>query len=369
MKNKKTLILYLTYGNSLKKWNEFGILDRELSLYYELEKDYDIIIISYGDKNESKFIRSKSNIKIISNEKNINLIIYSLILPIKYKDIFKKSNFYKTNQLWGAHVAIWVKLFINKPLILRQGFDFFKQTTRGHKNIIKIFLYKIYEFISFRFCNLSIISTEKIKNDLIQRYKFIKNRIFVIPNYLVINNYKINKFEEKSSYNFIFAGRLENEKNLFNLIRAFKDLKKHKLLIIGNGSLEIELKKFSKNLNNVTFINRQDQKILLNQIRLSDFFILPSLIEGHPKILIEAMSTGTPVIASCYDGISEIIKNKKNGFICGFSSESIKDSIINILKYDKKKLYKISKEAQYFVIKNYDLKKIVNLEKKIISKL
>jgi glycosyltransferase involved in cell wall biosynthesis len=369
MEKKKILILYLTYGSSLKKWNEFGILSRELSIYYELEKYYDIIIISYGNKDESKFIRNKSNIKIIYNKTNLNLILYSLYLPIKYKDIFKKSNFYKTNQLWGAHVAIWVKLFINKPLILRQGFDFFKQTTRGHKNIIKILLYKIYEYISFRFCNLSIISTEKIKNDLIQRYKFIKNKIYVIPNYIVFNDFKVNELEEKSSYNFVFAGRLENEKNLFNLINAFKDLKDHNLLIIGNGSLEIYLKKISKNLNNVNFLDRQDQKILLNRIRLSDFFILPSLIEGHPKILIEAMSTGTLVISSCYDGINEIIENNKNGFICGFSSESIRESIKNILKYDKRKLYKISKEAQYFVRENYDLTKIVSMEKKVYNKI
>ena len=167
MKKNKSFILYLTYGSSLKKWHEFGILERELSLYYRLEKYYNITIISYGDKNEYKFINDKSKIKIISNITNTNLILYSLYLPIKYKNIFKKSSFYKTNQLWGAHVAIWVKLFINKPLILRQGFDFFKQTTKNQTNFIKILLYKIYEFISFRFCNLSIISTNKIKNDLI----------------------------------------------------------------------------------------------------------------------------------------------------------------------------------------------------------
>jgi glycosyltransferase involved in cell wall biosynthesis len=369
MKKNKSFILYLTYGSSLKKWHEFGILERELSLYYRLEKYYNITIISYGDKNEYKFINDKSKIKIISNITNTNLILYSLYLPIKYKNIFKKSSFYKTNQLWGAHVAIWVKLFINKPLILRQGFDFFKQTTKNQTNFIKILLYKIYEFISFRFCNLSIISTNKIKNDLIKRYKFIKNKIFVVPNYVIIKKYEIIKFKEKLSYNFIFAGRLENEKNLYNLIRAFKVLKNHNLSIIGNGSLEKDLKKIAKNIKNISFYDRQDQKILLNYINKSDFFILPSLIEGHPKILLEAMSTGTIVISSCYDGINEVIQNKKNGFICGFTSNSIISTINQIINSDKKIFDKISKEAKDFVRKNYDLSKIVNKEKMIYNKI
>ena len=83
MNKKKTLVLFLTYGSSLKQWKISGILERELLLYYKLEKKFNITIISYGTENENIYLRRSSNIKIIYNKHNHHPIFYSLLLPFK----------------------------------------------------------------------------------------------------------------------------------------------------------------------------------------------------------------------------------------------------------------------------------------------
>lgn len=370
MKNKKKLfILFLTYGSSLKQWHDFGILERELSLYYKLEKYFDIIIVSYGKDNEYKYLKKDSNIKIIFNYLGLNKIIYSLYLPFKQRKFLKESNFFKTNQLWGTHVAIWVKLFVNKPLILRQGFDFLDIINEYPGNKFLKILFKIYEKISFYACHTAVVTTENIKNNIIKRHKFIRKKIFIIPNFINVNYSNIKKTEKKDHYNFIFAGRLEKQKNLFSLIDTFKIHNSHNLILVGNGALEETIKNYSKDLKNIKYIDRLKQQVLIEEIRKNDFFILPSFYEGHPKILIEAMSTGTPVISSNYDGVEKIIKHLDNGFICDFDKDSMIKTIDQAINLDKNTLLGIAINAQNFVKINYDIDIIVKKELQLYETL
>ena len=90
--------------------------------------------------------------------------------------------------------------------------------------------------------------------------------------------------------------------------------------------------------------------------------VLPSLYEGHPKVLIEAMSCGMTVIASNVQGNSEIINHGENGFLCDTSSESIQKIIFEVLKMSTKRLKMINNNARRFVKDNYSLDKIVTME-------
>ena len=66
----------------------------------------------------------------------------------------------------------------------------------------------------------------------------------------------------------------------------------------------------------------------MNKSRL---FILPSLWEGCPKVLLEAMASGIPVIGSSILSIKEIIIHKQNGYLCNTDSISIKRALVEVL--------------------------------------
>jgi glycosyltransferase involved in cell wall biosynthesis len=94
----------------------------------------------------------------------------------------------------------------------------------------------------------------------------------------------------------------------------------------------------------------------------SKIFVLPSFYEGHPKVLIEAMSCEMTVIVSNVQGNNDVVIDGKNGFLCDTSIVSIQETIIKVLKMSAKNLNMINVNARQFVKDNYSLDKIVTME-------
>lgn len=113
---------------------------------------------------------------------------------------------------------------------------------------------------------------------------------------------------------FVFGtvGRLTEVKGheilLKSFAKVFRTIPNSCLVIVGEGRLEQELRALAKalNINNQVFFLgfRED---IPNVLRAYDCFVLPSLSEGHPLSLLEAMAACVPVIASNVGGIPEIL--------------------------------------------------------------
>ena len=97
----------------------------------------------------------------------------------------------------------------------------------------------------------------------------------------------------------------------------------------------------------------------MNQSKL---FILPSYYEGHPKILIEAMSCGMIVLASNVDGNNQIVRDNINGFLCEPNHRSIEEKINDILKMDDAKLNQIRTSARDHILNQFSIEKVVKME-------
>jgi len=201
----------------------------------------------------------------------------------------------------------------------------------------------------------------------IKNFKINPEKIEVIPNYIDTNLFKpLNLPKEKNS--IIFVGRLEEQKNLFNLIEAIATLPV-KLVIIGNGSLKEKLKNFAKEKNaEVEFKENVPNEKLPEELNKSEFFILPSFYEGCPKVLLEAMACGLPGIGTNVEGIKEIIQHKENGYLCKTDTESIRKAILEVLN-DKNLQEKISQNARKTILERFSLEKILEKEIKLYQSL
>ncbi len=111
--------------------------------------------------------------------------------------------------------------------------------------------------------------------------------------------------------NLIFAGKLEKQKGLDQLLTHLDKVKRDFTLnIFGKGSQLESLKKFESG----KVIFHGVTKDISSELKKAHALVLPSLYEGFPNIVLEAMSVGTPVISfDCLGGLNEIIKPGFNG--------------------------------------------------------
>lgn len=148
---------------------------------------------------------------------------------------------------------------------------------------------------------------------------------------------------DKDNIKLIYVGYLRHEKGLNYLLSAIKLLKSHfniHLTIVGIGDMYDELKR------KCTELGIEDRVVFKGHIPLGeklfelykehDIFILPSISEGTPRVLLEAMCNGLPIIATNVGGIPFTIQTGYNGLLIPpKDSQAIADSVIKIVENSK----------------------------------
>jgi glycosyltransferase involved in cell wall biosynthesis len=116
----------------------------------------------------------------------------------------------------------------------------------------------------------------------------------------------------------LFVGRLAQRKGLDYLLHALERSSNMKCIIVGDGPQRESLLSLASTLglqDQVIFTGFVPQEELKHFYAGADFFVLPSLAEGLPLVVLEALACGTPVIASDVAGIPEIVSDGFNGLI------------------------------------------------------
>jgi len=209
-----------------------------------------------------------------------------------------------------------MNILINKKALVRV--DYFYSS--DHKGFWK----KIYKVLVKFLFNKStgIISISKgAESDLVKNFGIKKEKIKVIYNPLDVKKIQqlmIEPLEGKHQEVFknpviINMGRFTKQKSQWHLIRAFKnvkdEIKEAKLVILGKGELEPQLRQLIEDLNleNDAYLLGW-QKNPFKFLARSKIFILSSLYEGLPYVILEAMACGLPIIsADCKSGPREIL--------------------------------------------------------------
>lgn len=158
------------------------------------------------------------------------------------------------------------------------------------------------------------------------------------------------------------VARFSPAKNHLFLIRSFADiLKRHPeavLLLVGEGQLLEESKSLARDLNvndSVKFMGKRDD--VYNILSVSDIFVIPSLWEGVPISILEAMASGLPVIASSVGGNPDLVKNGLTGILFPNNDSKAFIEAVSLLITDshlRREMSEKSKEA----VKEHDIFKI-----------
>lgn len=119
----------------------------------------------------------------------------------------------------------------------------------------------------------------------------------------------------KNDFFVLFVGSLIKRKGVEYLIQAMKN-NKTQLRIVGDGEEKPKLMALAKkNKVNAIFMGTQPKKVTAKIVSACDIFVLPSLYEGRPNALMEAMVAGKPCIATRINGAQELITNCGSGYL------------------------------------------------------
>jgi glycosyltransferase involved in cell wall biosynthesis len=114
----------------------------------------------------------------------------------------------------------------------------------------------------------------------------------------------------------VSVGRLTAVKGFDVAIRALAELPDCQLVIVGEGEQRAELEALAAPYaERVTFVGRQPHDLALRYMRAADVFVLSSYTEGLSHVLLEALSVGTPAVATAVGGNSEILTDDMNGLL------------------------------------------------------
>ena len=216
----------------------------------------------------------------------------------------------------------------------RLGLDF---AAAVHASDIEVLTNPLYRFYFKPELEKAYKNAKKIAcRSYVLREKFLKlypeyaPKTFVAPSGTDANAIE-KKWNTKDKIRVLTCGQFIKRKNIDKVINACKKFDNIELTVIGSGGKYKKLKALS---DRVTFTGQLPHDEVLQKMRESDIFILPSVNETFGMVYLEAMASGCITVCTKNDGIDGIIKDGINGFTV--EPDKIEETIRKIIDFPNK---------------------------------
>ena len=331
--------------NTLPKLKRMGV-DCEVVMLFQKE-DLKIELESRGIKVHKLNIKNRWNL-IFAIEK-LNHLVKKEKYEILHAHIFF-AHFYT------ALLKLRNRNFKSVVSFHNLGYDTYPPNTIWRKIRKRIDVYLVNNFIDLR-VGVSQAVKNHYKNHLsLSQIDVIHNGFPTDEIKSTVNKHKLEVFTV-SNYKWIVftGGRLVKEKGHKYLLEAVEIINRKNpnnqndilFLIAGDGFLlsEIESKIQEKSLKNVKMLGNLNHNDLLGFLQISDLVVLPSISEGFPMIVGEAMTLGKPIITTNVGGIPDFIDNEINGVLVSPKNSLLLSDKIDELISDRKKRERLGENA------------------------
>lgn len=236
---------------------------------------------------------------------------------------------------------------------------------------------RIFEENMLERANRIIAVSDFTRRELLQFYKVKEKKIRVIHNGVDTCKFQpaTDKREAKAELGLnpediaiLSVGRLYARKGLFTLIESMpavvKRFRNAKFVISGKGQSN-EMKKLVAHAeklgvrNNIVFTGYFPDKKLPRLYQAADVFAFSTFYENLPFAVLEALSTGLPVVTTYVGGIPEVITSGKNGFLVQpFNSRELSDKVLYCLEHTSEAA-EMGVSARQTILERFDWKLIV----------
>ena len=183
----------------------------------------------------------------------------------------------------------------DQPLHFRQEFVYWKSV------LLRLPL----EYYACQQADLIIGNSEQIRQDVITAYHKKPEKVFFVPSEVDVEYfYPVHARQEPDTPTILFCGRMYTRKGIFDLLEAVSRLYKKglsfRVQLVGENNLESgQINQFIQENeigHIVSILPYQPREIIRELMHSCTIFVLPSYLEGSPRVVKEAMASGCPVI-------------------------------------------------------------------------
>lgn len=163
----------------------------------------------------------------------------------------------------------------------------------------------------------------------------------------LLKNFSLKERKRNEKIQILFLARMEAEKGIYELLEAFKLLKKEfkniELILAGKGGAYEDVKKYIHNLEGVEMVGHIEGEEKAEIFKKSDIYVLPSYSEGLPVSILEAMAFGLPIITTPVGGLKHFFKEESMGYTVKPKNTKDLTVALKCLMLNPSKMVKIGK--------------------------
>ena len=263
-------------------------------------------------------------------------------------------------QVTGVIPALIARARFGVPYVTTYGFWYGRLSRPGPRRLAKAAL----ERVGLRRAAAVIATTEELR----ARAERLGARVELIPNGVDTSRFTpgADRARRAGPRRVLYVGRFSPEKNLPALVQAAARLRDRlplALVLVGAGPLEAALREEARAAGvPVEFAGVVDQRRLPAAYAAADAFVLASFTEGHPKVLLEAMASGVPCVASDCAGNRSLVTDGATGLLFDARRpDELAGRLARVLT-DDALAASLAKAARDLVVARYDLAALVARE-------
>lgn len=309
---------------------------------------------SFDVKNikEHKGVKIKSVLTI--DKKGLAAVTSSFFAAVRCA--FSKYDVVHIHAEGPAAMAPILKLFNKRVIVTVHGLDW--QRDKWSEGFAKKYI-KFGEKMAVKYADQIIVLSKRVQEYFKDAYNretvYIPNAVNM-PDILSADEIAEKYSLEKDGY-LLFLGRLVPEKGVHHLIQAFKKVQSDKRLVIVGGASDTddyvkELLNLARDDSRIIFTGFAQGRLLSELYSNAYVYVLPSLLEGMPLSLLEALSYKNCCVVSDIEECKEVVEDK--AFVAKAGDVDALYNTLQKLCDDKALVNKYKETAQEFVLKKYN---------------
>jgi len=294
------------------------------------KRGHDVYVITRKDENlarggfklgEVRFIGRPSHLRYLSTAFHMVRALLRVRPDVIYCQTLLSESF----------AGIVAGRLLRVPVAVRAVGEIYVRTGLLERLILKFIM---------RSATIILPLTEHMRREVL---KFNRDaKVAVVPEGADYDFFRNYPGKARNPHSVLFVGRLTALKSVDTLLRAFmiaeKKMPGATLTLIGDGEQGDSLRKLSKGLGlkGARFLGSRKREEVAAYMKSSGMLVLPSVSEGFPLVIPEAMASGLPIVATRIRGMSEIVEEGANGYLVEpRNPEKLAERMILLMKSDE----------------------------------